>query len=98
MVPSSTAGPSLRDARVRALVKAISWRLLGTLGTSLIVLAFTGRWGLALSVGGAEGLTKIGLFFVHERLWDRVAFGHVARPQAERAANAEPDDRIRPSR
>lgn len=95
MVPPPIAAPSLRDARARALAKAISWRLLGTLGTSLIVLAFTGRWGLALSVGGAEGLTKIGLFFVHERLWDRVAFGQLS---LRKPAPEEPEDQIRPSR
>jgi len=88
----------VRDARVRALAKAFSWRLLGTLGTSLIVLAFTGRWGLALSVGGAEGLTKIGLFFVHERLWDRVAFGQLSLRKAQPVQPEEPGDQIRPSR
>ena len=59
-------------------MKAISWRILGTIGTSVIVLVFTGRWELALSVGGVEGVLKIGLFFVHERLWDRVGFGQDA--------------------
>ncbi len=97
MVSPPHAGPSLRDARVRALIKAISWRVLGTLGTSAIVLLFTGRWGLALSVGGVEGLTKIGLFFVHERLWDRVAFGHRSSRSAEER-EAPVDDQIRPSR
>jgi adenylylsulfate kinase len=76
---------------VRALIKAVSWRLLGTLGTSAIVLVFTGRWGLALSIGGVESIAKIGIYFVHERLWDRIAFGRhlVAGPRAEKPGAGE---------
>ena len=87
-----TSLPSEHHARARALAKAISWRILGTVGTSVIVLVFTGRWELALSIGGVEFLGKIGLFFVHERLWDRVRFGHPVRHATP------PDDQIRPSR
>jgi uncharacterized membrane protein len=70
-----TAGPNVRHAQARALAKAVSWRLLGTIGTSTLVYLFTGRWDLALTIGGAEGVAKIGLYFIHERLWDRVAYG-----------------------
>jgi adenylylsulfate kinase len=59
----------------RALAKAISWRLLGSAGTSVLVLLFTGRWDLALSIGGIEGVAKVGLYFLHERVWDRITFG-----------------------
>ncbi len=87
-----TSPPSEHHARARALAKAISWRILGTVGTAVIVLVFTGRWELALSIGGVEFLGKIALFFLHERLWDRVRFGHPVRHATP------PDDQIRPSR
>jgi uncharacterized membrane protein len=71
----------VRRANARALAKAVSWRLLGSLGTSALVLFFTRRWDLAFSIGGVEGLAKIGLYFIHERVWDRIAFGrHVGAP------------------
>lgn len=89
----STEVSSVGRAHARALAKAISWRILGTLGTSVIVFVFTGRWQLALSVGGIEFVGKIGLFFIHERLWDRVGFGHPARPTPP-----PQDDQSRPSR
>jgi uncharacterized membrane protein len=88
-----TGVPSEHHAHVRALAKAISWRLLGTIGTSVIVFVFTGRWALALSIGGVEFVGKIGLFFIHERLWDRVRYG-----QPVRHVSPPPDDQIRPSR
>ena len=78
----------MRHAQMRALAKAVSWRLLGTLATTAAVLAFTGRWVLALSIGGVEGVVKIGLYFIHERLWDRIAFGRhsAGGPGGERGA------------
>ena len=88
-----TSPPSEHHARARALAKAISWRILGTVGTSVVVLVFTGRWELAVSIGGVEFLGKIVLFFIHERLWDRIRFGHPAHHPP-----VPPDDQIRPSR
>jgi len=83
---------------VRALIKAVSWRLLGTLGTSAIVLFFTGRWGLALSVGGVESVAKIGIFFIHERLWDRIPFGrHVAGGSAAEKPGTDPPTKSPPA-
>src|SRR5207237_9869029 len=55
-------------------------RVLGTLATSAIVFVFTRRWALSLFVGALEFVAKIGLFWVHERVWDRLKYG---RKQAD---------------
>jgi adenylylsulfate kinase len=62
----------------RSVAKALSWRVLGTVATSAIVFAFTGKWALSLFVGGLEFVLKIGLFWVHERAWDQLAYGRRA--------------------
>lgn len=64
-----------RESEARSILKAVSWRFWGTIVTSTIVYAFTGRVGIAVTVGGLEALAKIGVFFVHERVWDKVKFG-----------------------
>ena len=66
---------SARDTHSRSVVKAVSWRILGTIATSIIVYIFTQRWAVSLFVGAMEFVSKIGLFWLHERIWDRVAFG-----------------------
>lgn len=66
---------SASESTRRSLVKSISWRILGTLDTICISWILTGAWQLALSIGGVELLTKMLLFFVHERLWNRVQWG-----------------------
>ncbi|MEP6999585.1 MAG: adenylyl-sulfate kinase [bacterium] len=67
----------VRDTHARSVGKAVSWRILGTFATSVIVFIFTHRWGLSLFVGAMEFVSKIGLFWVHERLWDRLNYGRV---------------------
>ena len=65
----------VRDTHSRSVAKAVSWRIMGTLATSIIVFAFTRRWALSLFVGVIEFVSKIGLFWLHERMWDRITFG-----------------------
>jgi adenylylsulfate kinase len=67
------------DSPARSLVKAVSWRLFGTLATALIVLVLTRRAELALLAGAFDVAVKIALYFVHERLWDRISFGRKAK-------------------
>jgi adenylylsulfate kinase len=59
----------------RSVAKAVSWRVLGTIATSVLVFLFTRKLVLSLAVGGLEFVSKIGLFWLHERAWDRLRFG-----------------------
>jgi len=53
----------------RHILKTISWRILGTLDTIIISWIITGsvEWGLA--IGGIEVITKMLLYYLHERAW-----------------------------
>ena len=64
-----------RETHARSVAKAISWRVLGTIATTALVFIFTQRLALSLAVGGVEFLSKIGLFWFHERFWDRLRYG-----------------------
>lgn len=64
-----------RETHARSVAKAVSWRVMGTVATSLIVLAVTRRVVLSLAVGVFEFVSKIGFFWLHERVWDRLRFG-----------------------
>ena len=59
----------------RSLAKTISWRILATLTTGTIVWLLTGELTLAVAVGGIEAVTKMVLYYGHERLWDRIRVG-----------------------
>jgi adenylylsulfate kinase len=64
-----------RETHLRSVMKALSWRVTGTVATTLLVFAFTRRMGLSMTVGGLEFVSKIGMFWLHERAWDRLRFG-----------------------
>lgn len=66
----------------RSLAKAISWRLSATLDTMIISFLITGRAKVAVSIGLVELLTKIFLYYLHERVWSRISFGQV-RPKED---------------
>ena len=53
----------------RHILKTISWRVVGTLDTMLLSWFITGSWKLGLTIGGVEVITKMILYFLHERAW-----------------------------
>ncbi len=69
------------DSHTRSVLKALSWRVLGTITTAGLVFIFTRRLVLSLAVGALEFFSKIALFWLHERAWDRSQIGRrSARP------------------
>jgi uncharacterized membrane protein len=69
------------ESHPRSFVKAVSWRVLGSLDTFIWSLIMTGSLGIAGSIAGFEVLSKIFLFYFHERLWDLVPWGRRKQPR-----------------
>ena len=55
----------------RHIAKTISWRIIGTLDTIILSGLITGSWTTGLTIGGVEVITKMILYFFHERAWYR---------------------------
>ncbi|MDO7173021.1 DUF2061 domain-containing protein [Mariniflexile sp. AS56] len=66
---------SAKEKPLRSIVKSISWRLIGTLDTILISWLITGELALAFSIGSVELVTKMVLYFFHERIWNNIKWG-----------------------
>lgn len=60
---------------MRSVVKSISWRMVGTLDTVLISWLVTGALTIAFSIGAIELITKMILYFFHERVWNSIKWG-----------------------
>ena len=60
---------------LRSVLKTISWRVIGTLDTIIISWIITGHITLALSIGSIELVTKMVLYFFHERIWNKIKWG-----------------------
>ena len=59
----------------RSFLKSVSWRILGTIDTIIISYLITDTLEFALRIGFVELLTKMGLYFLHERLWNKIKWG-----------------------
>ena len=59
----------------RSIAKSVSWRIIGTLDTIIISWIITGTLTLAFSIGLVELVTKMVLYFFHERIWNSISWG-----------------------
>jgi uncharacterized membrane protein len=71
------------ETHARSIAKAISYRILGSLTTGAIFFGLTGKPGLSIGAGVLDAILKIGVYFVHERLWNHIRFGRGKPPEYE---------------
>jgi len=69
------------ETHYRSIIKAISWRMGGTVVTCLVAWRLTGSLDLAARIGIVDTAIKIGAFYIHERLWNRLDFGKRKLPE-----------------
>lgn len=69
-----------KEAHLRSIFKAISYRLLAAIATSTIVFFFTRRIALSIGVGLVESVAKIICYYLHERVWSSIGFGKKKHP------------------
>ena len=63
------------ETHTRSVLKAVSWRTLGTLDTFAISWILTRRVEIAGSIAGLEIITKIACYYLHERVWGVFPWG-----------------------
>ena len=91
------------EAHSRSFAKAASWRALGSIDTFILSLLFTGDAKAAGAIALTEVVTKMALYYFHERIWSSIGWGtnrvvEVAPPADDRSASetrATPD--LRPT-
>lgn len=70
----------MQEKAYRSVAKTISWRTLGTLDTMIISYFVTGNLVMAASIGSIEVITKMVLYYFHERAWNKINFGRIKEP------------------
>lgn len=65
----------IKNNNKRHLLKTVTWRVLGTLDTIIIAWIITGNGLIGLKIGLAEVVTKIVLYYLHEKVWFKINFG-----------------------
>ena len=62
-------------SRKRHILKTITWRIVGTIDTTLLGWIISGDPTIGLSIGGLELCSKMILYYFHERIWYKSSFG-----------------------
>jgi uncharacterized membrane protein len=62
----------MTESRTRSLMKAITFRILASAMTGLTFFVFTNNHELAIGFGAVDFITKLILFYLHERAWLKV--------------------------
>jgi uncharacterized membrane protein len=79
------------EGHSRSLIKAVTWRILGSIDTFVISYFVTGRLVFALSIASVETFTKICLFYLHERAWAFVPFGRADKTRKTAQLAPQPE-------
>ena len=69
------------ETHLRSVVKGMSWRVIATLVTTIVVWLISGEVSMALFAGLSDSLVKIGLYWGHERVWQTVEWGRAIPDQ-----------------
>jgi uncharacterized membrane protein len=62
----------MSESHTRSLLKALSWRIFGTVATAIVALVVTGEIMTALTIGAVEFFLKFFIFYAHERIWQAI--------------------------
>jgi len=74
----------MADSRVRHLAKTITWRVIGTIDTMTLAWIISGNPMTGFKIGAAEVVTKMVLYYFHERAWYKINFGLDRRNERKR--------------
>lgn len=79
-----------QEAHSRSLSKAISWRILGSIDTFILSWIFTSSVKAAGAIASTEVLTKMLLYYLHERAWARIGWGMEKSEKSDNAITSTP--------
>lgn len=72
------------ETHKRTLAKSITWRIIATIITFVIVIVITGRMDWAIELSFFDMVLKFTGYYAHERAWDRLGWG-IIKPKANRS-------------
>jgi len=82
------------DSHPRSLAKALSWRTLGSIDTFVLSFIITGNFVWAGSIASFEVITKMILYYLHERGWSHIKWGLERVSVTDGVSKASPAPRI----
>jgi len=66
---------ALNESIARSTVKTVSYRFGGSAITFMVAFVFTGEIAVSASISVVEFLLKPGMYWCHERVWNKIGWG-----------------------
>lgn len=63
------------DTHKRSIAKAVTFRIIATITTIILVLMFTRDLALAGVIGALDIISKLIIYYMHEHAWDTFSWG-----------------------
>lgn len=81
--PDDTASQVLKESHLRSILKGLTWRVVATITTVIVAYFFLkdqeNAVEKALSIGAVEFFAKFGIYYLHERAWQKVPIGTIRK-------------------
>jgi len=71
----------LTEKPIRTLVKTLTWRVIALVTTIAVVYTYSRDAKESIVVGVIANALKMGFYYMHERVWNRIHFGKVREPE-----------------
>ncbi len=68
------------DSHKRTIFKTITWRIIATVTTIVVIYAWTGSWTKSLGAGLVANALKTVFYYIHERVWNATDYGRLHKP------------------
>jgi len=69
------------DSHRRSFLKSLSWRVMATVLTTCVAWSITENIRFAATIGILDSLVKFVIYYLHERIWNKVSFGRLKPPE-----------------
>ena len=70
------------NTKKRSWVKATSWRLVAVTVLAIVAYFVTGEWEQVTFITLLYHSIQIVIYYLHERVWERISWGQVKHPWA----------------
>lgn len=69
----------MKVTKARSFTKSLSYRIFGTLSSFAVAYVLTGNATLSSLIALWETIVKVGIYYWHERIWDKVSWGRKSK-------------------
>ena len=69
----------MKVTKARSFIKSLSYRIFGTVTSWAVVYVITGKGSLATLIAIWETIIKVVVYYIHERVWNKISWGRISK-------------------